>query len=107
MRTVSLNSHYLVLFKNPRDKLQIRNLTTQMHPSNAKFLVQETGRLARVGTVHVATYSTNVPAPGVRELLMHLKRLGVPKSAFSSKFAHSVYGQGGAGRRKTLLLRVY
>jgi hypothetical protein len=51
--------------------------------------------------------TTNVPASSVRELLMHLKRLGVPKSAFSSKFAHSVYGQGGAGRRKTLLLRVY
>lgn len=39
MRTVSLNSHYLVLFKNPRDKLQIRNLAAQMHPNNAKFLV--------------------------------------------------------------------
>jgi hypothetical protein len=58
MRTVSLNSHYLVLFKNPRDKLQIRNLVTQMHSNDAKFLVQETGRLARVGTVHVAAYST-------------------------------------------------
>jgi hypothetical protein len=30
MRTVSLNSHYLVLFKNPRDKLQIRSLALQM-----------------------------------------------------------------------------
>jgi energy-coupling factor transporter ATP-binding protein EcfA2 len=39
MRTISLNSHYLVLFKNPRDKLQIRNLAAQMHPNNAKFLV--------------------------------------------------------------------
>jgi hypothetical protein len=39
MRTVSLNSHYLALFKNPRDKQQIRNLAMQMHPSNTKFLV--------------------------------------------------------------------
>jgi hypothetical protein len=50
--------------------------------------------------------TTNVPAPGARELLMHLKRLGVPKTAFSSKFAHTVYGQGGTGRRMAVL-RVY
>jgi energy-coupling factor transporter ATP-binding protein EcfA2 len=40
MRTVSLNSHYLVLFKNPRDKLQIRSLALQMYPTNADFLVR-------------------------------------------------------------------
>jgi len=39
-RTISLNSHYLVLFKNPRDKLQIRNLAMQMYPSNTEFLVR-------------------------------------------------------------------
>jgi hypothetical protein len=50
--------------------------------------------------------NTNVPAPGARELLMHLKRLGVPKSAFTSKFAHAVYEQNRVGRR-TSVLRVY
>ena len=40
MRTVSLNSHYLVLFKNPRDKLQIRSLAMQMYPMNVEFLVR-------------------------------------------------------------------
>lgn len=40
MRTLSLNSHYLVLFKNARDKSQIRALAAQMYPQNAKFLVQ-------------------------------------------------------------------
>jgi Adenovirus IVa2 protein len=40
MRTISLNSHYVVLFKNPRDKLQIRNLAMQMYPTNAEFLVR-------------------------------------------------------------------
>jgi hypothetical protein len=40
MRTISLNSHYLVLFKNPRDKLQIRSLATQMYPSNIEYLLR-------------------------------------------------------------------
>lgn len=39
MRTVSLNSHYLVLFKNPRDKSQIRTLASQMYPKKTSFLV--------------------------------------------------------------------
>ena len=39
MRTVSLNSHYLVLFKNPRDMTQIRTLEQQMYPKQAWFLV--------------------------------------------------------------------
>ena len=30
-RSISLNSHYLVLFKNPRDKLQILTLAKQMY----------------------------------------------------------------------------
>ena len=34
MRTVSLNSHYLVLFKNPRDITQIRTLAQQMYPKH-------------------------------------------------------------------------
>ena len=39
MRTVSLNSHYLVLFKNPRDMTQIRSLAQQMYPKQTWFLV--------------------------------------------------------------------
>ena len=38
-RTVSLNSQYFVLFKNPRDKSQIDVLARQMFPKNTKFLV--------------------------------------------------------------------
>ena len=39
-RTISLNSHYLVLFKNPRDASQISHLAKQMYPSKveSKFL---------------------------------------------------------------------
>lgn len=40
MRTLSLNSHYLVLFKNPRDQLQISTLARQMYPGKSKFLVE-------------------------------------------------------------------
>jgi energy-coupling factor transporter ATP-binding protein EcfA2 len=39
MRNVNLNSHYLVLFKNPRDKTQAQILGQQMYPRNSKFLV--------------------------------------------------------------------
>ena len=40
MRTMSLNSHYLVLFKNPRDNLQITILARQMYPGQSKFLLE-------------------------------------------------------------------
>ena len=40
MRTISLNSHYLVLYKNPRDKSQIRNLAYQIFPSTPNFLIE-------------------------------------------------------------------
>lgn len=39
MRNVSLNSHYLVLFKNARDKTQVRTIGQQMFPTQPKFLV--------------------------------------------------------------------
>lgn len=39
MRAVSLNSHYMVLFKNPRDCGQISTLALQMYPKNRKFLL--------------------------------------------------------------------
>ena len=37
-RTLSLNSHYLVVFKNPRDMSQISFLARQMYPSNKKYV---------------------------------------------------------------------
>lgn len=40
MRNISLNSHYIVLFKNPRDKLQISILARQMYPQNSKFVTE-------------------------------------------------------------------
>ena len=39
MRTISLNTHYLVLFKNPRDKSQVRTLASQMYPNRMNFLL--------------------------------------------------------------------
>lgn len=38
MRTVSLNSHYMIIFKNPRDASQISHLNTQLFPGKKKFL---------------------------------------------------------------------
>lgn len=37
-RTCSLNTHYLILFKNPRDNQQIQTLSRQMFPNRKKYL---------------------------------------------------------------------
>ena len=39
-RTISLNTHYMVVFKNPRDATQMSHLARQMYPGRVKF-VQE------------------------------------------------------------------
>ena len=40
-RSISLNSYYLVLFKNPRDKLQILTLARQMYPGKTDFFLNQ------------------------------------------------------------------
>lgn len=37
-RTISLNAHYMVIFKNPRDGSQITHLAKQMYPDNVKYV---------------------------------------------------------------------
>lgn len=37
-RTISLNAHYLVLFKNPRDKSQIIHLGKQVFPGQSQYV---------------------------------------------------------------------
>lgn len=37
-RDISLNAHYIVYFKNPRDKAQIQHLARQICPEDPKFL---------------------------------------------------------------------
>ena len=39
-RTLSLNSHYMVVMKNERDKNQISTLATQISPKNGSYVVQ-------------------------------------------------------------------
>lgn len=39
MRTISLNAHYMILFKNPRDAGQIRHLASQLFPGKLAYLV--------------------------------------------------------------------
>jgi energy-coupling factor transporter ATP-binding protein EcfA2 len=38
-RTISLNTHYIIVFKNPRDGSQITHLAKQMFPENHRVLV--------------------------------------------------------------------
>ena len=40
VRTISLNTHYMILFKNPRDASQFTNLARQMYPSRSAFAVE-------------------------------------------------------------------
>ena len=37
-RTISLNTHYIVAFKNPRDRVQIRTLSRQVCPENIHYI---------------------------------------------------------------------
>lgn len=37
-RDISLNSHYIVCFKNPRDKQQINTLSRQVYPENVRYI---------------------------------------------------------------------
>jgi len=39
-RTMSLNAHYMILFKNPRDVSQFANLARQMYPKTSQFAVE-------------------------------------------------------------------
>ena len=38
-RTISLNSHYFIVFKNPRDSLGIATLAKQMFPRRSQYLM--------------------------------------------------------------------
>ena len=38
-RTVSFNTHYNMVFKNPRDPRQIRCLASQIHPGDVYWLI--------------------------------------------------------------------
>ena len=37
-RDISLNAHYIVVFKNPRDRPQISHFARQLYPDNPKFI---------------------------------------------------------------------
>ena len=39
-RTMSLNAHYMILFKNPRDATQFASLARQMYPKTLQFAVE-------------------------------------------------------------------
>ena len=48
-RTISLNTHYMVLFKNPRDASLIQYLARQMYPKDPEYLVQVYERVMTLG----------------------------------------------------------
>jgi hypothetical protein len=40
MRDISLNSHFLVFFNNPRDRNQFSHFARQVEPNNTKFILE-------------------------------------------------------------------
>ena len=40
IRTITLNAHYIILFKNPRDRLQVKTLARQMYDGDAIAMQQ-------------------------------------------------------------------
>lgn len=48
MRDISLNSHYLVLFKNPRDMNQVNCLARQLYPQKSNFTLTCYLRFVRI-----------------------------------------------------------
>jgi hypothetical protein len=40
MKTARVNSHYLLLMRNPSGQLQIRNLATQLFPSKSQYFME-------------------------------------------------------------------
>lgn len=40
MRTITLNAKYLVLFRCPRDQMQVVTLARQMYPSNTRYFLE-------------------------------------------------------------------
>jgi hypothetical protein len=42
-RTISLNSHYMLIFQNPRDSLGVSTLARQMFPKCIHYLLEAYG----------------------------------------------------------------
>ena len=40
LRTARINAHYMVLFKNPSDKLQVATLARQLYPKNSNYFLE-------------------------------------------------------------------
>ena len=117
-RSISLNSHYLVLFKNPRDKLQILTLAKQMYPRQTALFLKEYEEAVRrpYGYLFVdlkptipdsCRLRTNV-LPGEEKFLKHVKAwlvpwLDPPRSLNPIPFRNTI----GFGSRKTKIKHQY
>lgn len=64
MRTASLNTQYMVLLKNPRDRSQIGKLADQLMPNNRRFLVDAYEHASRAPHSHlVLDFRQDTPEP--------------------------------------------
>lgn len=72
-RTASLNSHYLVLFRNPRDSSQIQCLARQMYPGKSHGMIQafEDATSSAYGTLLVDLKSATPNKLRLRSNIFH------------------------------------
>ena len=80
-RTISLNAHYLVIFKNPRDGSQIVHLAKQMYPGKNHY-VRQAFALAKASRISCGRFETD-----------HSRRDEVTKSYFPQWSTGSLCGR--------------
>ena len=78
-RSISLNSHYLVLFKNPRDKLQILTLAKQIYPSETAWFIKSTKRRCED---HLGIFLKRIEFPKLCSGASNNKLWWCPRNAF-------------------------
>lgn len=93
MTTISRNAEYMVLMKNSRDQLQVRNLDTQMYPGEGGRLVRAWKKATRepYSNLVVDTRQDTSDALRLRSLRNKRTYVYLPRETFKSL---SVYKKG-------------
>ena len=70
-RSIGLNSHYLVLFKNSRDKLQILTLAYQMYPRQTDFFLNQYEEAVKRLLLLILLFFHSPPAPPPNSIVFY------------------------------------
>ena len=70
-RSIGLNSHYLVLLKNSRDKLQILTLAYQMYPRQTDFFLNQYEEAVKRLLLLILLFFPSPPAPPPNSIVFY------------------------------------